>query len=367
MSEARSGKAPGLGREGRGAGLQPTKVGFYFLGLAVLISVAAINTGNNGLFLVTALMLASLLGAHLLGVHNLRGLTFSASQSGGAGLPDEIFAGRPFELGLRLKSRGRLPRFQLALRLDVPGLEGARRRPRSPAAFVARLPPGEEQELRLEAIARRRGRYLLREVKVSSLFPVGFFDKGRRFSADLEWLVFPEIFPRGEHRPPVLSGHGAEPAARPGHGYELLGLRPYHAGDDPRAIHWKQSARQGQLISQQRQHEELRRLELVFDNATGELDETGRQNFEQLVSEAATTALDFLDQGCEVALLTREERLPFGSGRRHRLRLLEILALVEPRGLEKMPLAGDAAGGGEAAGSSRLHLGLAPAPGAEAA
>ena len=84
--------------------------------------------------------------------------------------------------------------------------------------------------------------------------------------------------------------------------------------------------------------------------------ETGRKNFERLVSEAATTALDFLDQGCEVALLTREESLPFGSGLRHRLRLLEILALVEPRAAEKAPLFG----GEASAGASRLHLGLAP-------
>lgn len=338
---------------GRSTGLQPTKVGFYFLGLALLIGVAAINTGNNGLFLVTALMLASLAGAHLLGSLNVRGLAFSASQHG------EVFAGRPFHLGLRLSSRGHfLPRQQLAVRLDAPGLEGARKRPRSPAAFLARLAPGEEQDLRLEAIARRRGRYRLREVRVSSLFPVGFFDKGRRFAVDLEWLVFPEIFPRGEHRPAVLSGQGAEPAARPGQGYELLGLRPYHPGDDPRGIHWKQSARQGQLISQQRQHEELRRLEIVFDNAVGELDEAGRQSFERLVSEAATAALDFLDQGSEVALRTRDVRLPFGTGLRHRLRLLEILALVESRPLQKTPLGQDEEKG--AAGVSRLQLGLAP-------
>lgn len=349
-------------KSGRATGLQPTKVGFYFLGLALLIGVAAVNTGNNGLFLVTALMLASLIGAHLLGLFNVRGLAFSASQHG------EVFAGRPFHLGLRLTHRGRyLARHQLAVRLEAPGLDGARRRPRSPAAFVARLEPGEEQELRLEAIARRRGRYRLREVRVSSLFPVGFFDKGRRFAAELEWLVFPEIFPRGEHRPAVLSGHGAEPAPRPGQGFELLGLRPYHSGDDPRSIHWKQSARQGQLISQQRQHEELRRLQIVFDNATGELDEAGGKSFERLVSEAATAALDFLDQGCEVALLTRDESLPFGTGLRHRLRLLEILALVESRPLPKTPLGEGDAALPAGAGAARLQLGLGLAPPARGA
>ncbi len=89
-----------LPRSGTSAGLQPTKVGLYFGALALLVAVAALNTGNNGLFLVTALMLASVLGAHILGVANLRGLAFAASQHG------EVFAGRPFHLGLRVGHAG---------------------------------------------------------------------------------------------------------------------------------------------------------------------------------------------------------------------------------------------------------------------
>lgn len=322
-----------LGSGGRSKGLQPTKVGFYFFGLALLVALAAVNTGNNGLFLVTALMLASLVIAHFLGSFNLRGLRFEASQHG------EVFVGRPFHLGLRLRHAGAFwPRFLLAMRLDLPGLDSARRRPRSPAAFLARLAKGAEEELRLEAVARRRGRYQLSSVLVTSLFPLGLFDKNRGYAVDLEWLVFPEIFPRGEHRPATLSGHGAEATQRPGQGQELLGLRPYASGDDPRAIHWKQSARQGQLISQQRQHEEVRRLQIVLDNATGELDEGAQRRFERLVSEAATAALDFLDEGCEVSLLTRDESLPFGSGMRQRLNLLRVLALILPRPSAENPL-----------------------------
>jgi uncharacterized protein (DUF58 family) len=52
--------------------------------------------------------------------------------------------------------------------------------------------------------------------------------------------------------------------------------------------------------------------------------------FERLVSEAATAALDYLDMGYEVALVTREDHLPFATGLRQRRRILEILALVEP-------------------------------------
>lgn len=339
----------GPGPRGRGGGLGPTKVGFYFLGLSLLVGVAAINTGNNGLFLVTALMFASLLAAHFLGGINLRGLELTAAQHG------EVFVGRPFHLDLRARHRGRfLPRLLLALRISLPGLDGTRSRPSFPATLLPRLRPGEEQDLRLEAVARQRGRHVLEEVQVSSLFPFGLFDKRRRYAVRLEWLVFPEIYPRSETRA-ALSGHGNEPVRRAGQGQDLLGLRPYHSGDDPRAIHWKQSARQGHLISQQRQHEEVRRLEIVLDNATGELDEAGRRRFESLVSEAATAALDFLDEGCEVALLTREQFLPYGSGLRQRLRLLELLALIAP--LPRQPGRLQASEP-TAASTRRLHLGI---------
>lgn len=342
-----------LPQGGRSAGLRPTRVGFAFIGLGLLIALAALNTGNNGLFLVTAVMIASLFGSQLLGAANLRRLHFATGQAS-LGDHGEVFAGRPFELGLSLERRGKLPGRLIAVRLDLPGLGGTRLR--SPAVLLAGLAPGEAREVRLEAVARRRGRFRLRQAEVSSLFPLGLFDHRRSFPLELEWLVFPEIFPRGEGRPPQRSGHGAEPVARPGQGLELLGLRPYHPGDDPRSIHWKQTARQGLLISQQRQHEERRRVTIVLDNATGELDEDGQRRFERLVSEAATAALDFLDEGCEVALLTREQRLPFGTGLRHRLQLLEILALIGNLPSRKTPLESDdtLAGAG-----SWLHLGLA--------
>ena len=56
------------------------------------------------------------------------------------------------------------------------------------------------------------------------------------------------------------------------------------------------------------------------------------------MSEAATTAVDFLDRAFEVELVMRDRRLPFGLGRRHRFAILEALALVEPEQLSPGPL-----------------------------
>ncbi len=106
----------------------------------------------------------------------------------------------------------------------------------------------------------------------------------------------------------------------------------FRAGDDPRSIHWKQTARTGRLIFMEREVEESRRLSIVFDNAVGRLpDDAARSRFEHLVSEAATAGLDYLERGFEVELVTRDAVLPFAAGARQRFALLETLALLEPR------------------------------------
>jgi uncharacterized protein (DUF58 family) len=304
-------------------GLRPTKVGLYFLLLAAVVALAALNTGNNGLFLVVALMLAIAAGSHLLGGLNVRGLRVKAAVEG------ESFANRPGELLLEVENRGRLPRFLLVVAPGHPEIDSPHARPRRPAALVAYLPAGGRAQLKVEGVFRRRGLMRLDAVHVSSLFPLGLFNKGRRYPLRVEWLVFPEIFARGALLPSHLAGAGDEGTRRRGWGHELLSLRPYQSGDDPRSIHWKQSARQGELISQNREQEEQQRLMIVFDNAVGMLETAEqRKRFEHLISEAATAALDSLGQGTEVGLRTRDLLLPYGGGMRQRYEVLQALALV---------------------------------------
>lgn len=307
-------------------GLRPTKVGLYFLLLTAVLALAALNTGNNGLFLVVALMLASALAGNALASRNIRDLDLAVELEG------ELFANGAGLFHVRVGNRGRFTRRLLVVSIDRLDIDAVHKRPKRPALLIDQLAPGAERVFRLEGILRRRGRLVLESLRVSSLYPLGLFNKGFHYPLRLEWLVFPEIFGEGARLPGVLAGAGHEGARKPGWGHELLSLRPYRSGDDPRSIHWKQSARQGELISQNRELEEKRRLLIVFDNAVGELaEEDQRRRFEALVSEAATTALDFLARGTEVALQTRDLLLPYGQGPRQRLALLEALALIEAK------------------------------------
>src|SRR6476660_7415351 len=172
-----------------------------------------------------------------------------------------------------------------------------------------------------------RGRHSFPYGHVSSLFPFGFFTKGVRYRVGLELLVFPEIFPAAEGRPRASFPQGDDPSRRAGWGHDLHALRAFRRGDDPRGIHWRQTARTGQLIYMEREAERSRRLAILFDNAVGKLaDPASATRFERLVSEAATAALDQLARGYDVELVTRDLALPFAGGPRQRLRILEALA-----------------------------------------
>lgn len=319
-----------------------TKVGLWYVVFALVVAVAATNTGNNALFMVLAVMLAMLVVSGVVSHRNVRLLDIELEPAG------EVFAKRPFALGLRLRNRGRFTsRFLVQIAVRAPRRRGRRASDleSGPPLLVAQLPPLAESRGQLEVLLRRRGRHPLGDAHVTSIFPLGFFRKGLRFPLTREVLVYPELFTAGSLEVDADPRGGVEPARRAGWGHELHALRAFRPGDDPRAIHWKQTARTGELVAMEREVEENRRLTVVFDNGVGKpADEAASERFERLVSEVATTAVDHLERGFEVELLTRGVQLAAAGGRRQRLAILEELALIEPVEPAAWPLAPERSG-----------------------
>ena len=336
-------------RRVRSDGFGITKVGLWFALFAGIVLVAASNTGNNGLYLVLAVMLGSLVISFVIASLNIRNLELDVTA------PDEIFANRPAKLELSVRNRSAfLPRWLLAVSVRPGDLDPPprRRQRRAPIWLIPHLKTRQRRLGEVELLLRRRGRRHVRQARITSLFPLGFFRKGRRHEQDLELLVFPEIFTLAFDHEHQTGKTGEAPTRRIGTGQELIGLRSFRTGDDPRGIHWKQSARIGQMIYKEHSTEESRRMSIVFDNAVGEDPDDGvRSRFERLVSEVATVALDYLQRGFEVELITREEQLAFRAGTAQRRAILELLALIEPCKSDPRPL--------QASTPSAPHLRLA--------
>ena len=336
-------------RRGRGTpeAIRITRVGLWFVLFTIVVGVAATNTGNNALYLVLSAMLALLVVSGLFSRWNLERLAIEVEA------PGELHARRPIVVEFRVTNRARfLPRWLLLVALARDG----------PWRLVPYLARGRSAKGRVEMLFPRRGRQRIESAHFASLFPLGLFRKGMRYRVGIDLLVYPELFPASETRASSSGLAGDRPVARSGWGHELHSLRAFRQGDDPRGIHWKKSAQTRGLIYQERETEETMRLSILFDNGSARpparpeaLAEPER--FEQLVSEAATAAWDHLERGFEVELVTRERRIPFGSGARQRRELLTELALIAPVARAHSTLVpGDP-------GALVLRLGLAEATG----
>jgi uncharacterized protein (DUF58 family) len=297
-------------------GIRITRVGVWYVVLTLLVAVPAANTGNNALYLVEAALLALLVVSGFLSRGNLRGLEVAFEPAG------ELYVGAPATLAFRLRTRGRWLGRRL---LEATGPSG------SSSALVAYLPPRREQRLRVDLTPRRRGRLPVPYLHLASIYPLGLFRKGLRYRVAGELLVFPAILPAAELRLAGVAAGDERRVRKVGRGHELFALRRFRRGDDPRGIHWKQSARTGSLVYLEREAEEGKRLTVVLDNGVAPLaGVAAERRFEVLVSRAASVAHHHLSNGWEVELRLRDGGVGYGRGRSHRLRILEALALVEP-------------------------------------
>ncbi|HEX6898131.1 MAG TPA: DUF58 domain-containing protein [Thermoanaerobaculia bacterium] len=324
-------------------GIRITTVGLWYVLFTVIVAIAATNTGNNALYMVLALMFAVLIFSGLVSRENVRRLEAELDP------PGEVFANRPFAVGFTLRSRALIfPRWFLLFTLSR----------QAQPLLIPYLPRRGKSVGQVEMMVGSRGHHRFPHVHVSSLFPFGFFRKGVRYRVDFELLVYPELFPAGGSRPDESEQMGDEASRRGGAGHDLHSLRQFRWGDDPRGIHWKQTARTGELIYTERAAERSRRLSILFDNGVGKLeDAAGQSRFERLVSETATIAVDHLARGYEVELVTRDAVLPFAGGPRQRVAVLEALALIQTR-----PPGGDPLTASDPrAPQLRIHMDVEPA------
>jgi len=293
-----------------------TNVGLGFILMTLVVAVAATNTGNNGLYILVSLFLGALVVS---GVVSRRNVENVAVELDG---PAEIFAGVPVRFTLRLTNRGRLPRRALLVKISSAA---------APILF-GRLDPGRPAERGVDLVFPRRGRRSIESLLLYSGYPIGLFRKGRVHPLEDERLVYPSPANVPYVPPDPREAEGGDPRdRRRGRGAEIRNLREAGFGDDPRDVHWPQTARQGKFIVKERASEEGRDALVALDTHRPAGAGTAWDDaFEKSVSEAAGLALRLLTRGSRVGLLLGGSLMPPGSGPAHRRGLLRALALVEP-------------------------------------
>jgi uncharacterized protein (DUF58 family) len=313
--------------------LKRTREGNYFIGITIGVGFAAINTGNNLLYLLLGMMLSLIIASGVMSESTLRELEVSRQP------PLRIHANRPFLMGIGLKNdKRRLASFSVEVEDLVDD------KPLDKKCYFLKLPAGRLQHTSYRHVFTRRGRYQFSGFRVSTKFPFALFRKSRRISLASEVIVFPELVPVRSTLPPRAHTIGEESRGARGRAGEFHGLRDWRDGDDPRAIHWSSSARKGKPIVREYEDEAARRVSIFLDNGLpgGEAcsDEKLRDTLERAISVAASLASDYLERGYIVRVVTRGEgaRPEWLSNPAQLPRLLRTLALL-PAVSDETPLA----------------------------
>jgi uncharacterized protein (DUF58 family) len=331
-----------------------TKAGIVYVVVTLLVVLAALNTGNNLLYVVVSALLAAVLASGLASAVTLRRLEL------GVRLPERVFAEQNVVGRLSLHNhRAWFPSLSVSVSgqprrksrrrwrredgrfvfppnrppeqqwVNLPDIQ-LRRVPETPdapavfegTAYFPLVPTGRDAHADLQLLFPHRGRFQQQAFVLATRFPFGLLSKRRRIRATHEVLVYPAVRPlkRLLQDSPLLSGE-LEALVR-GQGTDLYGIREYLPEDSARFVDWKATAKSGQVKVREFTREDDRQLCLVFDNpAAGTMP---AEQYERAVSLAASLGVHFASSGARISYWARDRETPELD------HFLSELALVEP-------------------------------------
>jgi uncharacterized protein (DUF58 family) len=310
-----------------------TREGAIYLMLIAVIAVAALNTGNNLLFMILASLLAGILVSGILSHIVLTDLELDFV------LPDHIFAQQAMISRVTLTNQKWVfPSFSVtvAAKEDKKGKkeQAPREEPRrilDEPVYVPYVPRRAAVTQHVEMTFPRRGRYTQEGFRVSTKFPFGFLRKSRVVSLRREILVLPSVQPTEEFYEilPLISGEVE--SFHKGRGHDLYAIRDYQEGDTARHVDWKASAKAQQLKVREFTREDERRVVLVFDVRVPRGDAKSMAQFEKGVNFCACLAWHFYEINAQLQFVCDGLETPMTAASEIIYPALEALALVEPR------------------------------------
>lgn len=332
-----------------------TRAGVIYVISVLLIGIAALNTGNNLLYIVVAAMLSAIVVSGLASALVLRNLQLEIR------LPEHVFARRPVLGRVLLRNPRRwLPSLSVSvvppkkrrmparwrwtptvfalpsgsppqrqwLRLPDRQLVRVKEDPPAPRIFEGSiyfpyLAARAERMAELQLQFERRGRYHQEHFRLATRFPFAFLTKSRLIPLAREIVVYPSVEPTDEFFEvlPLITGE-FETFAR-GRGYDLYRIREYMPEDSARHVDWKATAKSGSLKVREFSREDERKLRIVFDNPPQGA--VSARTYENAVEMAASLAWHFSGENTDMSFVSQGFQ-----GEADIYRFLAHLATVQP-------------------------------------
>lgn len=299
--------------------LKFTREGKYFLGITLGVGFAAINTGNNLLYLLLGMLLSLMLVSGVMSELSLRHLTVTRR------LPQRAQVGRPHQVEIEvLNHKKRVPSYAI----EVEDLRAGQ--PADKRCFFLKISPGSVQVAAYRRTPQRRGRDRHVGFRIATRFPFGFFEKSREVVAHGDLIIYPAVDVVAIS--PGLHGRrtGEGRAASRGFGDEIHGLRAMRDGDDPRDIYWRKSTQPDQRVLRERAVETVPDVMLVVDAVRPkDADEGFAAAFEKRIRSVASRAVAHIKRGDGVVVASTLGERVRGDRRLGSDNVLRFLALLD--------------------------------------
>jgi uncharacterized protein (DUF58 family) len=274
--------------------VNPAYIGWLLLGLALFFFAAATNTLAGWLYVMSGVMLALLLVAAVLPLRHLQGLTVTRSPIA------PVAAGAPLSLELRVHNGQRQSKGLFQVIDPLPARLG-----QMPTTAVDGLGAEQTHTWRYPVPTTQRGIYHWPTVDLRTAAPLGLFWCRRSLAVPGTAVVYPQVLPL--KRCPLMDTLGPRqgqhwrynPVAQADTQGVTRSLRPYRWGDPTRLIHWRTSARYGELRVRELETMTASREVVIALNTAARWDET---SFEQAVVAAASLYSYALERGFVAAL-----------------------------------------------------------------
>ncbi|GAB3927005.1 DUF58 domain-containing protein [Kribbella albertanoniae] len=273
-----------------------TTRGRAFVAAGITASLCALLLGQKDLLRVGILLVAlPVVAALVVGRTRLR-LQVRRSLT-----PNQIAVGSQATVELALSNQGRMPAGLLLLEDRIPYVLGHR-----PRFVVDRVSPNWRRTVSYPVKSDVRGLFQVGPLMLTVADPFGLVETSRTFTRSQHLLVTPRVYKlpeirlgadragSGENRPRAIASAGEEDAT----------VREYRDGDDLRRVHWRSTARRGELMVRREEQPWQSRCALFIDARTISHHGHGpSSSLEWAVSAAASIGADRIRRGYATTML----------------------------------------------------------------
>ncbi len=228
--------------------------------------------------------------------------------------PDEIYAKTETPLRIRVRNRGKwMPAFLITV--EACGKE----------CFFPFIRAGSSASGSIAPSFERRGAVTVDGITVSSNYPFNFFMRFRWLRTAATVIVYPKPVPcalAALHDSGAMF-KGEKELNRPGYDSDIISIRDYVAGDHPRYISWKSTAKTGKL--KVKELSEIERTQVTID-----FDAMEKGDIEAALSRTAFVVINLIRARIPVGMKIRGDVVKPGLSAAHKKEILTRLALYAP-------------------------------------